>query len=131
MSELDFLKWLSIAEEDLRASKLLSENEIFAQALFYTQQCAEKALKCFLSFKNQPVKKIHDLVQLVDDCCNFDREFGKLFRAARYLKPYAIQTRYPTEYDIPDKCDTEEALQNAELILNFVKSKITKKGRFG
>lgn len=38
-------RWLQTAEEDLQAVKALSEAGMYAQACFYAQQSAEKAIK--------------------------------------------------------------------------------------
>lgn len=44
------LALLRIAEQDLEASKLLFEHGLYPQAIFYAQQCCEKAYKAFLVF---------------------------------------------------------------------------------
>jgi HEPN domain-containing protein len=38
-------RWLTTAEEDLRAAELLFETELYAAACFHTQQSGEKAIK--------------------------------------------------------------------------------------
>jgi HEPN domain-containing protein len=38
-------RWLTTAEEDLRAAELLFEKELYAAACFHTQQSGEKAIK--------------------------------------------------------------------------------------
>ncbi|RLG77714.1 MAG: hypothetical protein DRO12_01530 [Thermoprotei archaeon] len=44
------LALLRIAELDLKASKILLDNGLYTQAVFYAQQCCEKAYKAFLVF---------------------------------------------------------------------------------
>jgi len=44
------LALLRIAELDLKASKILFDNGLYPQAVFYAQQCSEKAYKAFLVF---------------------------------------------------------------------------------
>ena len=39
------LRWLLTAEEDIRAAEVLAAGAMFAQACFYAQQSAEKAVK--------------------------------------------------------------------------------------
>jgi HEPN domain-containing protein len=38
-------RWLLTAQQDLQATKSLSENGFFAHACFLAQQCGEKAIK--------------------------------------------------------------------------------------
>jgi HEPN domain-containing protein len=61
-------EWLQFAEDDLKAAsrRMLSPKEIvLGPALYHTQQCAEKALKAYLVYKQQPLRRIHDLVELL------------------------------------------------------------------
>jgi len=44
------LALLRIAELDLKSSKILFDNGLYPQAVFYAQQCCEKAYKAFLVF---------------------------------------------------------------------------------
>ena len=61
--------WLTYSENDLRVAKIsFEEDAIISSAFFLTQQCAEKALKSFLIFHKQPIRKIHDLVEILKDC---------------------------------------------------------------
>ena len=43
---------------------------------------------------------------------------------ADYLNPYATRFRYPTEFEIPDLADSEQAIKHAENILRFVLKKV-------
>lgn len=54
MSPREFLirdtrEWLDRSNSDLRACRTLIAGELPAEALFHAQQCAEKALKAFLT----------------------------------------------------------------------------------
>jgi HEPN domain-containing protein len=40
--------------------------------MFHCQQAAEKALKAFLTFHDQPFRKTHDLASLGKQCANID-----------------------------------------------------------
>lgn len=120
-------EWLRIAQDDFKASKRLIESSepIIGPALFYTQQCAEKDLKAYLVYKKQKVNKTHNLILLVDLCCEFDAEFSKILPAAIELNPNSTGTRYPDSYlSFMDLSLAVFGIQQAEKILEFVKLKI-------
>ena len=117
-------KWLVIAKEDLQVAKLALAAEYFSSATYHCQQCAEKALKGFLSFKGESITKTHDLLKSLEQCMQFDPEFRKLYEAARELNPFATKFRYPTEFDIPDLDKTTRTIKQAEIIIKFVLKKI-------
>lgn len=55
--------WLRRAHDDLRSARKLSEepDPLFATALYHCQQCAEKSLKGFLVYHDEPFEKTHDV----------------------------------------------------------------------
>ena len=73
--------WLYKANNDLKSAlKLLESNDpIMDTAIYHTQQCAEKALKDYLAFKREPLKKTHDIELLVEICSAIDDEFEKIY----------------------------------------------------
>lgn len=119
-------EWFLKAKNDLRASKKLmtGENIILDSAVYHTQQCAEKALKSFLAYKQKPLEKTHDLEKLISLCSNIDYDFENLLHEAITLNPYCFKFRYPDDCLLPDKKDVIQAIEYAEKILNFVNTKI-------
>ncbi len=120
-------EWLWVANEDLRAAKKLIDDEeaIILPAFFHTQQCAEKALKAYLVFQQQPIQRIHSLPTLVKKCMFFDAEFSTLLETAVDLNPYLSESRYPDAALVfPDIMSLKISIQQAESVLNFVKEKI-------
>ena len=91
-------KWLLKAEEELESARKLIEGDspILDTAYYHAQQCAEKALKAYLSYSHLPIKK---RVSNPDIILEQDIVFG------------------------PDKEDVKETIEKAREILNFVKSK--------
>ncbi len=117
----EFNRWLQIADEDLRAARGLLEIELFSSSTYHSQQCAEKSLKAFLAFKDQPITKTHDLGRLLELCSVFDVTFEKVRMGCVLLSPYATKFRYPSEYEIPTLLDAQEAIYAAEQIFVFVR----------
>jgi len=119
--------WIYKAKNDLKsAQKLLAgDDPIMDTAIYHTQQCAEKALKGYLAFKNQPLKKTHDIELLVEFCSKIDSDFEKLYDCSENLTPYATAFRYPDIYLEPDYDEVYEAIDMAREILEFVEDKIS------
>ena len=116
-------EWLSVVQEDLKAAnKLISgDDAIILPAAFFAQQSAEKALKAFLIYKKQPLKRTHDLVQLVKGCIKFDAKFESLLDCALHLNPYVTQSRYPDAMMcIPSVMAIQKLIDYAMEILQFV-----------
>ena len=113
-------RWLSIATDDFKAAQALLTLEYFPTAVYHCHQSAEKFLKGYLAFEKQPIIKTHDLVKLIELCRCFDKGFEKLHFAAATLNPYATRFRYPTEFDIPDLQDAQDAIKYAQSIMYFV-----------
>lgn len=89
-----------------------------------TQQCAEKALKAYLSFKGCKLERTHDIGYLVEQCSEFDCDFKKLLDIAEELNPYSTYFRYPDILLEPEIDDVKDAIKKAVIILEVVESKI-------
>jgi HEPN domain-containing protein len=118
--------WLLKANNDLRSSKKLMKGEdtVLDTAIYHTQQCAEKALKAYLAYKQHPIEKTHDVEYLIELCSEYDPEFGNLIEESETLNPYSTFFRYPGPVLEPEKDDVYEAIKIAERILTSVTEKI-------
>ncbi len=88
-------QWLLKSKSDLESAKVLFERELYDTAVYHCQQSAEKALKVYLAWREQPVIKVHDLTLLVKECLLLDRRFSSLVEISETLTPYAVAFRYP------------------------------------
>lgn len=116
--------WIRKANHDLAGAKLLLREAITDLAVYHAHQCAEKALKGFLAFKLAPIQKSHDLVVLAELCCSYDPSFEELKTLIVTLNPFGTITRYPSDRPDPDNEMTLSAIQNAEIVLDFVNSRL-------
>ena len=118
--------WLLKANNDLRSSKKLMKGEdtVLDTAIYHTQQCAEKALKAYLAYKQHPIEKTHDVEYLIELCSEYDPEFGNLIEESETLNPYSTFFRYLGPVLEPEKDDVYEAIKIAERILTSVTEKI-------
>jgi HEPN domain-containing protein len=108
-------QWIEKAEHDLRTAEhtlTLGEDCPFDTVCFHAQQCAEKHLKALLTFHGVDFPKTHDLTELV----------ALLPPSARPLipstelvdiNPYAIETRYPGDWEPQNREDALRALEIA------------------
>lgn len=118
-------EWFEMANDDLGAAQdLLSLGRRARGVVFDSQQAAEKALKGYLIFKKQEIKRTHDLIQLLEMCMGLDGEFRSLFDAADNLNPYSTKFRYPNDYLVLEQADAAFAVKQAQIILKFVLKKI-------
>jgi len=111
---LEVVNWLRKARQDLFSAVWLLESpdQLYSSAGFHSQQAAEKSLKAYLTWSDQPFGKMHSIVALVALCLPLDPQFENLRSAAVTLTPLAVALRYPG--DLPE-LSREEALTTLEL----------------
>lgn len=90
-------KWRDLAIEDLKMAELASDNGIYLQAMFHSQQCLEKTIKgLIVLLLNIDPPYTHDLVRLVRELkinLNYSDSLEKDFTE---LNPYYLSSRYPS-----------------------------------
>jgi HEPN domain-containing protein len=64
--------WLLKAREDLLMAELALRNGFPETAVYHCQQAAEKSLKAFLTFHQEPFRKTHLLEELGEACRALD-----------------------------------------------------------
>jgi HEPN domain-containing protein len=109
-------RWLSQAQKDLNAARLLAAPEP-SRSVFHSQQAAEKAAKAFLVFRDVPYRKTHDLNELGEQCAALDPSLVALFKQAADLTDYAVLFRY---LDAPREPDEGEAMVALDTALRVV-----------
>lgn len=122
-------EWMEKAEEDyLFVEKLVVDEEsFFAPLCFHCQQAVEKYLKAYIVAQNIPLRKIHDLVELVQICLQTDRSFKEVKEDAILINPYYVDTRYPGTWPIGfSKDDALTAFAAAGRIREFIKKKLVR-----
>jgi HEPN domain-containing protein len=117
-------RWLSTAQDDLRAARALRDSAMYAHACFNAQQSAEKALKAIWKLHGLDGWG-HSIQRLIMDFPHpdlFQNRADWLQRAA-ILDRFYIPTRYPDS--LPDLtpaqsyflADADTAIQHAEFFL--------------
>lgn len=114
--------WLAKARLDLKTAKFLNpvEKDFFGSIVFHSQQCAEKAIKGFLTFHNIRVLKTHDMEKLLKCVAVLDANLAAKYVHVVTLTKYAVEYRYPdAELELPplNEKDVKGAADLAEEIL--------------
>lgn len=120
------MRWMAKAARDLASAVRLLEGEppYPDTALYHCQQAAEKALKGFLAAQDRPLRRVHDLVLLLDDCAGIDPSFDALAEAAATLTPYGTAFRYPGTTSEPDLAEAQEGLELTRQVLAQVAGRL-------
>lgn len=110
-------QWLMKASRDLQMADLAlgGTPQLRDMAVFHCQQAAEKAIKAYLVWHNQPFRRTHDILGLVRQCSAINPEFGALHTLAGMLTPYVGEYRYPDDPNDPLEPLLDEALQARRL----------------
>jgi HEPN domain-containing protein len=116
-------EWIFKSEHDIESAKVLLAHNLSDTAIYHTQQCAEKALKSFLAYKNTIIPKSHNLDELCLKCKNLDASFNNIYLNAIDLNGFDVRFSYPSAVLEPLVNDVQTAIDNAQEILDFVKSK--------
>ena len=114
-------EWLKYSQNDLISAKHLYEDLYPKQtevACYIGQQCAEKALKGYILFKDIEPPKTHNLVELCQICMKHDSTFSEIIDVCADLTPYGVAVRYPNELAVDDGI-TKLAINNAQIIYDF------------
>src|SRR3972149_9504445 len=118
--------WLAKAENDLRAAKvdLGVSPPLVGDAMFHCQQPAEKSLKAFLTARDSPFPKTHDLDELAIACGRIDPALEREVDPARDLTAFAWKFRYPGELAEPSQEKAEAVLRIAGKVYEAVRSRL-------
>jgi len=118
-------EWFEKAEHDaLAVEQLAPTGKISDVVAFHCQQAAEKALKAYLTWRNLPFRRVHDLEELVNLCAGLDRAFLTLLPAAEKLSPYAVELRYPTDLPALTTAEVDEACLLMHAVMSFVQDRL-------
>ena len=117
--------WFSYAETDLKAASRLG-TDFRAITCFHCQQGAEKYIKGLLLCLQVDFRKTHDLFYLLE-LLPLDMP-DDIFEAADYLNEYAVETRYPGDYDEISIDEVVRAINYAKLVQVFVLEEAAKLG---
>ncbi|MGD9148091.1 MAG: HEPN domain-containing protein [Anaerolineae bacterium] len=116
--------WLIKAQHDLAAARKLAAgpDPYLDVAVYHCQQAAEKAVKGFLVFHDQPFERTRDVEVLVALAVPFEAGFPEWTEAAALLTPYATEFRYQSSLLEPSRDEFSQVLEAASGLYAFVLS---------
>ena len=122
------LAWLQRARSDLQLGRaaLRAKGVMPEDACFHAQQCAEKALKALLLHREIAFPKTHTIEVLLDLLKTSGLTIPEGVDEALELSDYAVQTRYPGEWEPLTKAEAQHALERAALVLAWVEVQLEK-----
>lgn len=113
----DFVRdWIAKAENDLAAARALvvATLDDYGPAAFHAQQAAEKYLKAWLVHHQVEIPRTHDLGRLVHMISSQDEGLSRALEPVDQLTPFAVEYRYPGNYEPVSASDASKALEIAQ-----------------
>jgi HEPN domain-containing protein len=120
------LAWLQRARSDLQLGRaaLDTKGVLPEDAAFHAQQCVEKALKALLIHREVAFPRTHAIEVLLDllkaQGINIPEGVDESFE----LSEYAVQTRYPGEWEPVTQAEARKAIEQAGLVLAWVEGQV-------
>ena len=121
---LNYSDWIKKVEDDLSWAIDSLGSGHYLGVCFLAQQIVEKILKAYLLFKNQHLRKIHDLLTLLKMCQKFEEDFSQFETSCADISQFYVESRYPDLQFVASEKTATAALQKAREIVDFVLSKI-------
>lgn len=120
------VSWIEKAEKDLLSDEraLDFDDPVTEAVCFHSQQSVEKYMKAYLIFLDIYFPRTHDLGQLGKLIETKDTYFETLKYEADLLSDYAVEIRYPDDFNEPTLDETRNSILIAEKIINYIKQKI-------
>lgn len=127
----DTLSWFGKAHKDLRYAEidLAAEPPAPEDALYHCQQAAEKVLKGFLVWHDQPFPKTHDLGKLGKQAVQLDSTLEPLIDQVVELTKYAWMFRYPGEETEPSLTEALEVSYRVRAFVEAIMSRLPEETR--
>jgi len=119
-------EWLQRAKSNMaRAKAGRVSPEILNEDLCYdAQQAVEKAFKSACIIHEIVFPKTHDIAYLIELLEKGGVEVPENLQNAKILTSYAVETRYPGDYEPVDEEDFRKAVAIAKEVMKWVKKEI-------
>ncbi len=118
-------EWIIKSQNDIKSAEILYKENGPTDALcFHCHQAVEKILKGFMIFSKKEFPKTHDLIYLLNLCKKIDEGFEGVKDKASFLNRFYIETRYPPEIVVYSRQESQEVLECAQKLTQFIVNKI-------
>ena len=118
--------WMIRAESNLYRAKSgkISDKILYEDLCYDCQQAAEKSLKALLIALGHEAPRTHNIGNLVRILFKSGYVIPEPVLTASALTEYAVNTRYPGDYEEVKHVDYENALHMAEEVCSWVRSEL-------
>ncbi|MBL8291775.1 MAG: HEPN domain-containing protein [Bryobacterales bacterium] len=106
------------------AIDLAAEPPACEDALYHFQQAAEKALKAFLVFHDEPFPKTHDLGRSGKQAVHLDAGLDALVDGVVEITKYAWMFRYPGNVPAPTLVETLDVSGRVTAFVDALASRV-------
>ena len=120
------IAWLRRAHSDLALARhaAAATDVLPEDAVYHAQQCAEKALKAMLLERIGQFPFVHDLSLLLEQLETDGMTLPAMVQRADELTQYAVQTRYPGDWEPISATEMRVKINLAAQILYWADSLI-------
>jgi len=120
--------WLKRAKSNMARAKAgrVSSEILYEDLCFDAQQSVEKALKSLCVIYDIVFPKTHDIAYLIELLEKKNVIVPDDVQNAKILTGYAVETRYPGDYEPVDEDDYFKAIEIAEKVLKWVEKEMEK-----
>ena len=121
-------EWLQRAKSNMARAKAgrVSPDILFEDLCYDAQQAVEKALKSVCIIHEIVFPKTHDIAYLIELLEKGTVEVPEELQNAKILTGYAVETRYPGDYEPVGEDDYLKAVKIAENVLEWIEKKMEK-----
>jgi HEPN domain-containing protein len=120
--------WLQRAKSNMARAKAgrVLPDILYEDLCYDAQQVVEKSLKSVCIIHEIVFPKTHDIAYLIELLEKGNVEVPGELQNAKILTGYAVETRYPGDYEPVNEDDYLNAMQLAEKVLKWVEKKMEK-----
>ena len=124
-------EWLQRSKSNMARAKAgrVSPDILYEDLCYDAQQAVEKAFKSVCIIYEIVFPKTHDIAYLIELLEKGGVKVPENLQDARILTGYAVETRYPGDYEPVDEDDFRKALEIAKEVLKWVKKEVDESQR--
>jgi HEPN domain-containing protein len=119
-------EWLQRAKSNMARAKAgrVSPDILYEDLCYDAQQAVEKAFKSVCIIHEIVFPKTNDIAYLIELLEKGGVEVPENLQNAKILTGYAVETRYPGDYEPVDEEDLRKAIEIAKEVLKWVKKEM-------
>jgi HEPN domain-containing protein len=119
-------QWIKRAKSNMARARAgrVSPEILYEDLCFDSQQVVEKTLKALCAYHNITFPRTHDIAYLIELLTKGDVRIPDDIQHSKLLTSYAVETRYPGDYEPVDESDYAAAVEIAGKVLAWVEKNI-------